>query len=38
MKKKLRNAAVEVLKQTDDTKEDADKMTWMYDDDARLLD
>ena len=38
MKNKLRNAAVEVLKKTDDTKGEADKMTWMYDDDARLLD
>lgn len=39
MKKKLRDAAVEVLKQTDDNGEEGvEKMTWMYDDDAKFLD
>nr|OQO24155.1 hypothetical protein B0A51_06248 [Rachicladosporium sp. CCFEE 5018] len=40
MKKKLRDAAVEVLKKTDEHCPEAvgDRMEWMYDDDARFLD
>lgn len=37
MKQKLRAACVEVLKRTEDPS-DAEKMSWMYDEDARFLD
>lgn len=37
MKRKLREACVEVLKRTDDTGE-KDNMCWQYDEDARFLD
>jgi hypothetical protein len=36
MKQKLREACVEVLKKTEDTK--PEHMSWQYDDDARFLD
>lgn len=37
MKQKLREACVEVLKRTDDPSEE-EKISWLYDEDARFLD